>query len=52
MAVFAAPSAGLAAAVGIQQAIGRRNRQTKVPIALRMGLSVTDAERALAPLLS
>ncbi len=42
MAVFGAPSAGIAAAVGIQQAIARRNRQAKVPIALRMGLSVGE----------
>jgi class 3 adenylate cyclase len=42
MAVFDAPSAGIAAAVGMQQAIARRNRQAKVPIALRMGLSVGE----------
>ena len=42
MAVFGAPSAGIAAAVGIQQAIARRNRGAKVPIALRTGLSVGE----------
>ena len=42
MAVFGAPSAGIAAAVGIQQAVARRNRGAKVPIALRTGLSVGE----------
>nr|MCU0268369.1 AAA family ATPase [Acidimicrobiales bacterium] len=42
LAVFPAPSEGLAAAVGIQQEIARRNRQARVPIALRMGLSVGE----------
>lgn len=42
MAVFGAPSAGLAAAVGIQQAVARRNRAARVPIALKLGLSVGE----------
>jgi class 3 adenylate cyclase len=42
MAVFQAPSEGVAAAVAIQQAITRRNRRADVELALRMGLSVGE----------
>jgi tetratricopeptide (TPR) repeat protein len=42
MAVFGAPSAGIAASVGIQQAVAKRNRGARVPIALKLGLSVGE----------
>ncbi len=42
MAVFHAPSEGVAAAVAINQAIARRNRKAKEPLTLRMGLSVGE----------
>jgi class 3 adenylate cyclase len=42
MAVFAAPSEGVAAAAAINQAIARRNRKAAEPLVLRMGLSVGE----------
>ncbi|MCX7619847.1 MAG: AAA family ATPase [Acidimicrobiales bacterium] len=42
MAVFHAPSEGVAAAVAINRAIARRNRKAKEPMTLRMGISVGE----------
>ena len=42
MAVFHAPSEALAAAVGINQVLSRRNRKAPEPLTVRMGMSIGE----------
>ncbi len=42
MAVFSSPSAALAAAAAMQQAVDRQNRRSKVAVGLRVGLSAGE----------